>query len=272
MSDDKKEQRDLFPGESNIENPSPKLVSLLNRIEAMYEQMEDLAEWETHGEWARVEEFCYSNRSGLMHADVKRLIQFGEKIRQLKGPGRHLIEEGVFKILYSQLFHLHKQFDTEDSPFPIKREELGHIFEGNSELKEKMAAFLDIEAFAYDSYEFKRVRDSYAGNRRALSLNLLMELLYYFESSKSMELAKRSLKNKGSAVLNAAFEFLRNFYVSRDRDIEDDLVEQLIKISETTKKRSIAIGALSVLVDTGMISEMHAVEMMSDWKEKNYYR
>jgi hypothetical protein len=189
----------------------------------------------------------------------------------MKGPGRHLTEEGLFKILHAQLYHLHRKFDAEDSPFPIEREELDGITEGKPELREKMTAFLDIEAFAYDSYGFKRERDSFAGNRRALSLNLLMELLYYFISSKSIELAKRSLKNKGRAELHAAFEFLKHFYVSRERDIEDDVYEQLIKISEKTKKRDIAAGALDLLVETDTISELEALDRMSEWKEKNYY-
>ncbi len=273
MSKNKNGQKELFPEEAKNANPSPKLVSLLDRIERIYEEQFELDEWEIYRKWIGVERFCSDFRKGLEHADVKRLIQFGEKFRQMKGPGRYRIEEGLFKLLYQQLYFFRRMFNEDEFPFPIDRNEIDAAAESERKpgMKEELARFLDIETFALDSYTFKRARDSFAGNRRAFPLNLLMELIYYFKSAKGLELARKSLKNKNSTELHAAFDFLKHFYVRMDKDVEDDLYEQLIKMSEKTKKREVASGALDVLVRTGTISDWEALDRIDEWKQENGY-
>jgi len=40
--------------------------------------------------------------------------------------------------------------------------------------------------------------------------------------------------------------------------------------SETTDSRSTATGALNVLVETGEISDMEALDRLDDWKDKHH--
>jgi hypothetical protein len=41
-------------------------------------------------------------------------------------------------------------------------------------------------------------------------------------------------------------------------------------VAETTDRRSTATGALNVLVETGEISDLQALDRIDDWKERHY--
>ncbi len=162
---------------------------LLTQIEKIYEDRVEKDGVEASWKWKEVEFLYRRNRFGLAHADIKRLIQFGEKFRHYKGSGKNTIEEGLFSLLYDYLYWPYRDFDEDNSPFPLDRDQVDSISQRYPKLKEKLAAFLDIEAFACDSYRLKKERDSFAGKRRALSLNLFMEILNYFKSSEGLEFA-----------------------------------------------------------------------------------
>jgi hypothetical protein len=201
--------------------------------------------------------------------DIKRLIQFGTRFREQKGTDRNRIEESFFKILNDLVIPFHNKIPVNKPPFPINRDEIDTI--AKKKIKEKLKIFLEIEKFALDSYTYKRDRDSFGGKRRAFSLDIIKNFSNYFQCPEGLELAKKSLKSKGSDELCSAFEFLKEYYLTREIDMEDEVHEQLIKISEKTKSRSMAVGALSVLVDTDQISEFEALDRIDDWKQKNYY-
>ena len=167
---------------------------LLTQIEKIYENRVEKDGVEVNWKWNEVDHLYRRNRLGLAHAGIKRLIQFGEKFRHYKGSGKNRIEEGLFLLLYDYLYWTYRDFDEDDSPFPIDRDQVDSISKRYPKLKEKLAAFLDIEAFACDSYRLKKERDSFAGKRRGLSLNLFMEILNYFKSSEGLEFARLSLK------------------------------------------------------------------------------
>lgn len=52
----------------------------------------------------------------------------------------------------------------------------------------------------------------------------------------------------------------------------DDIVNGLWVVAEKTDSRSTATEALNVLVEAGDMSEFEALDRISDWKEKHYYR
>ena len=58
-------------------------------------------------------------------------------------------------------------------------------------------------------------------------------------------------------------------FQDRDEAPDDDLVEALLGVAERTRSRSIAVGALNFLVETGAISEFQALDRMDAWKERN---
>jgi hypothetical protein len=58
-------------------------------------------------------------------------------------------------------------------------------------------------------------------------------------------------------------------FQDRDEVPDDELVEALLGVAERTRSRSIAVGALNFLVETGAISEFQALDRMDAWKERN---
>ena len=53
--------------------------------------------------------------------------------------------------------------------------------------------------------------------------------------------------------------------------LPSDIIEILDKIIIQTKDRSVAVGALDLLVKTGNIGELEALSRIDEWKEKNDY-
>jgi hypothetical protein len=267
-------QKTLFSKEDENEAFSPKLDKWLYQVEEFYQEKLNVDEWYVYRKWGDVERFFLDREfldRELTMGNIRRLLQFGTRFRDIRGSGRNRIEEHFFKLLCSLIWPHHTQIPVEEPPFPIDRNEIDSITKKKSKLKSKLEIFLEIEKFAVDSYHYKRERDSFGGSRRAFSLNVLMDILSYFKDSEGPELAKKSLKSKSRVELHAAFDFLKRYYISRELDVEEDVNEQLIKISEKTRYRDIAVGALSVLVDTNMIDEFEALYKIDEWKEKNYY-
>jgi hypothetical protein len=265
MTGKKMIQKKLLKEEN--ENASSKLDKMLNRVEKSYQNKLKFDDFEIYRKWFEVEKYCFQNE--LAMGDIKRLIQFGTRFRELKGTDRNRIEESFFKILNDLVIPFHNKIPVNKPPFPINRDEIDTI--AKKKIKEKLEIFLELEKFAFDSYTYKRDRDSFGGKRRAFSLEIIKNFSNYFQCPEGLELAKKSLKSKGRDELCSAFEFLKEYYLTREIDMEDEVHEQLIKISEKTKSRSMAVGALSVLVDTDQISEFEALNKIDDWKQKNYY-
>lgn len=262
-------QRTLFSKEVENEAFSPKLDKLLYQVEGFYQGKFNVDQWYVHRKWRDVERFFFD--SELTMGNIRRLTKFGTRFRDIKGSGRNRIEENFFNLLYSLVWPYYTKIPVEKPPFPIDRNEIDSITKGKSKLKSKLKIFLEVEKFAIDSYHYKRERDSFGGSRRAFSLNILMDILSYFKDSEGLELAKKSLKSRSSAELHAAFELLKRYYISRELDVDEDVNIQLIDISKKTKYKDIAVGALSVLVDTDVISEFDALDSIDEWKEKIYY-
>lgn len=263
------EQKGLFT--EKIDNVNPDLDKKLTVVEKIYREGLSLADFERYWKWGYVEDFIYQNRKKICIGDVKRLIEFGKEFRDLKGPERNIIEESFFSMLRSivSTFHNVNVFDCIGDQLPIRKAEIDTI--KGKRITGRMHVFFEIEKFAVDSYRYKRSRDSFGGQRRAFVLEILSHLRNYFKDTKGFELAVESLKSKSRTELNSAFDFLREYYLSRETEPESKIIEQLYKIVDRTDRITIASGALSVLVDTGAICETTASDRLDDWKTKHYY-
>jgi hypothetical protein len=236
-----------------IDDVTPDLDKKLNMVEKIYREGINLGTFERYWKWGDVEDFVYQNRNKLCTGDVKRLIEFGREFRDLKGPERNIIEESLFSMLRGivSTFHNVNIFKSVRNKLPILKDEIDAI--EKKRVAERFHIFLEIEKFAVDSYRYKRSRDSFGGQRRACVLGIMGHLRNFFKDTKGFELAVESLKSKSRAELNAAFDFLREYYLSLEVEPEPEIIEKLYKIVDRTDKRAIASGALSVLVDTGVI-------------------
>ena len=61
---------------------------------------------------------------------------------------------------------------------------------------------------------------------------------------------------------------LRTVEAREGMEVPDDIHTSLLTVAETTDSRSAATGALNVLVETGEISDMEALDRLDDWKDK----
>ncbi|MCK4762523.1 MAG: hypothetical protein KAW12_10035 [Candidatus Aminicenantes bacterium] len=198
---------------------------------------------------------------------IRRVLCFFSK---LKGPERNTVEEAFFSSLkfiaassYNDLI-----FDSIEDKLPINRDEAATI--GDERVKNRLKIFLEIEEFTIESYKYKRSRDSFGGQRRASALEINMFLLDYFKDSRGFELAAASLLGKSRAELNTAFDFFRKYYLSRELEPDEEIICRLQDIVDRTKIKTIAVGALSVLVDTGVVSEDTSIFDLEDEGEDYY--
>jgi hypothetical protein len=168
-------QKKLIPDE--IENVSPHLDKMLYRIEKIYQNNLSINDVEVYRKWWHVEDYFRKNQ--ITMEDIKRLIQFGGRFREMKGPGRNRIEESFFNILIRVLFPINNTIPYDEPPFPINRDEIDKITE--KKIRELLRVFLEIEKFAIDSYHYQKARDSFGGKRRGFALEIAKYFLNYFQ-------------------------------------------------------------------------------------------
>jgi len=214
-------QKKLFSDDLKNALPSPKIDKILNEIETIYQSKIKMDEFEICRKWDEIGNSFYNHKMTV--GDIKRLIQFGIKLRDFKGTDRNRIERDFFTLLKSVLTPFFSRIEGGKHPFPIKREKIETI--GEKEVIEKLLLFLEIEKFAIDSYKYKRDRDSFAGKRRAFSIELIGNFLNYFQSSQGLQLVVQSLKSKSKAEVESASEILN--YYCRTRGVSKDEVLQM---------------------------------------------
>ena len=136
-----------------------------------------------------------------------------------------------------------------------------------------VAAVLDLlVAFARETFAFKRAHDSFGGERRSLAFELLGAASIALDLSDVVALARKTLKGKkmGRDTLGA-LRFLEEYYSHNDEMVSDEMVDELLAFAERTDSRSLAVGALNVLVETNCISDLQALSRIDDWKDAHRY-
>lgn len=68
-----------------------------------------------------------------------------------------------------------------------------------------------------------------------------------------------------------AIQFLEVYYSQNDEQVSDEMVDELEAFAKRTDSRSLAVGALNVLVETNCISDLGALSRIDDWKDAHYY-
>jgi hypothetical protein len=126
--------------------------------------------------------------------------------------------------------------------------------------------------YASECLAYAKPRDASNGQRRSLAFEILAQAGGLIDLPEVVALARRSLRKVNGREVRGAFVFLREHYASRDQAPEDPIIEALLALSEATDSRTNASGALSVLVETGAMSESEALGRMDDWKDSHWGR
>ena len=85
-----------------------------------------------------------------------------------------------------------------------------------------------------------------------------------------MPLALGALKRDRRLEARGAIAFLEEYFKAREgAPVPDGIEQRLLNFAEHTDNRSNATGALNVLVEARAISELHALSVVDEWKDRH---
>lgn len=91
----------------------------------------------------------------------------------------------------------------------------------------------------------------------------------YVDLPKAVRVDRSIARSADGNDCYGALEFLKTRFEQRREDPDDELVEASLGVAKRTRSRSIAVGALNFLVETGVISGWEALGRIDEWKERN---
>lgn len=142
--------------------------------------------------------------------------------------------------------------------------------QGTRELSmESMQVLQLLGTFARDSLQFTKPRDSFSGRRRGFAFEILAGVGRYVPMPGIEEKAIATLAGSDGDDVRSAIEYLRSLYGRENTGPDVAITDTLLTLVERTPSRSVAFGALDLLVSTGTINEFDAMNRMDDWKEKH---
>jgi len=218
--------------------------------------------------WQMVHDF--QRFSNVLTRDVEQAEAFLEVVkacREATGPGRSVAEERLMEQLAQMAWECWRRLDDAG----VRR--LPRLDEPVAIAPAVEQAFLILRAlcdFAIGCFQFRRPHDSFGGRRRGKAFGILARASRIFDLPEAIELARRTLKTGRGGDAPAAAEFLEQYYKARGQTPDDETVDALFKASERASSRGLAVGALSVLVETGVISELQALGRIDDWKDRHH--
>jgi hypothetical protein len=200
---------------------------------------------------------------------VHNLLDVARALRASTGPGRAIAEDRMM----NHLDHL-----TRESSYIL--EKAGHDRLADREVagiltpkaRRVRQIVLGLCGYALECLDFKRPHDSFGGRRKLLAFEILATASKVIELPEAVARAREAVRKGRGTAVRGALEFLRDYYVRRKAAPPHDVVEELEALVDRTDSRWIALGALNVLVDTKVISELIALGRMDDWKERLYFR
>ena len=187
---------------------------------------------------------------------TRALIDTVRAVRESPGPGSTVAETDLMKALSSIAYWCADEMAEGSPPDAEQRQEV----------------LRELSTYATECLGFRRSRDSFGGHRRSMAFAILARANPHVEVPEAA-LAARSIVQSGSGNdFHGAIQFLLERFQARDEAPDDELVDALIGVAERAKTRSIAVGALNLLVETGAISDWEALSRIDGWKERNLPR
>lgn len=199
---------------------------------------------------------------------VRELVDVLRQVRDGRGVGRGSFEERVMDGL-SYVVH-NACAELQDGGL-VRQPSLAMPASLPAGLRPACEVVLELSAYATDCLGYSRPRDSLAGNRRRYALQLLGEASRVFDMPDVVFAFVRQILKAGRrpAVLGAIL-FCEAYYEARDIPVPRDVERLLLDFVERTDSRGLAAGALNVLVESGSISELTALDRIDDWKDRNW--
>jgi hypothetical protein len=202
-------------------------------------------------------------------AKIQKLVEITAAVRGLTGAGRINAEEKLMDSLVFVASVCHATLEDAGVKHLAGFEVTGRI---PASAQPALAVLKTLCGYALDCFVYKRPRDAASGRRREKAFEILTHAGQLMDLPEVLALARKSLRKPSGVEVEGAFLFLSHYYTSRDAEPDEQIVDELLALSQATGSRSTAVGALNVLVQTGVIDELSAVCHMDDWKDEHLRR
>ena len=80
-------------------------------------------------------------------------------------------------------------------------------------------------------------------------------------------LARETLRKGKGSEIGGALDFIRALSQQEAVSLDDEIADELFAFAARAPLRSLAVGALDVLVEADIISEFTAMDQINEWKE-----
>ena len=198
------------------------------------------------------------DREKFTDNDLKPILETAKKVALTKQSLKQLLEEEFLKFINYLPNRLWRDWENDTKPH----------FKRSTKTKEGKIAEALIK-FVQEIYTIKLDRDAFSGKRRGYAIEILQSVSDYFDTPEFMELCTKSIKSKSKNEFLACVESLKMYYSERkDELLNEDIISIVEKRVDKTKDRVELIGGLTLLVDTGVISELGALSKRDEWRER----
>lgn len=200
---------------------------------------------------------------------LEPVFELERKLCVGRGPHKQFVEERVFEALCTSALYCepecsNKKYLTANLPLLEKRTRI-------EEKQEHMIA-LKLVDFSREVFQLQISRDAFNSKRKSLALDLIGRVAVYYDIPEAIELCTAALQSKKKTLVLAALEFYEINLHGQDRSLVPEIISQLDEIVSKTKDRSVAVTALNLQVEAGVVSELEALSRIDDWKERNLGR
>lgn len=200
-------------------------------------------------------------------SQVSQLLDIVRRLRDSSGTGVITAEKTVMEQLVWLAFQCAQWLSGEG-----EGEREGELFAehapqtSESDEEHVMDILVLLVAFARECFVFKRPRDAFGGERRALAFELLGMASPVVDLSDVVPLARDTLKAKNAGRdASGALQFLESYYSHNDEAVSDAMEKEIKAFAKRADRRALAVGALNVLVETNCISDLEAMSRIGDW-------
>jgi hypothetical protein len=187
---------------------------------------------------------------------TRALIDTIRAVRDSPGRGGNVAEAKLMQTLASIAFW----GEGEESDVPP------------TDTRKRPEVLRDLAAYAMECLAFRRPRDAFGGRRRSIAFEILTDVDPHVDLPEAVRVARSIALSASGDDCRGALEFLKARYERRGEEPDEELVDGLLRVADRTQSRSIVFGALDLLVESGGISELQALDRMDEWKERNEIR
>ncbi|MEQ8704747.1 MAG: hypothetical protein RIC19_12550 [Phaeodactylibacter sp.] len=208
----------------------------------------------------------------LQRYDLKKIeelhyiLQSHNQLWSIKNTKARYAENELARMVLVRLpYSLHNQYDK-----PVAETEvLEDSYDSDAELMIRLSS--ELLKYSKKVLSSKPDKSKRYKNRIKEGLRLVndLQLIYRIRDIKDIFFSKLTVDDED--VQFFALQGLEVYFAGDNNDVLSKYEEELIEgIIDSTKSRYVASSSCQVLINTGKIDEFEAINIMDDWKEKNW--